>query len=293
MIRRMFGNTGLEVSVLGFGAMHISADKLSDKEAETLLHTVIDSGINLIDTARGYRSSEERIGKFLSGRRNEIVISTKIGYDIPGYEDWTYDCIVAGVDAALKRLQTDYIDIVHFHSCPLATLEQGDITRALEEAVRAGKVRSAAYSGDNEALGYAIASDRFNSVQCSVNLCDQTVIDHDLPALVQKEMGVIAKRPIANAPWRFDERPVGDYSEVYWTRWKQMDIDPNGIDWQELALRFTAFLPGVHSCIVGTSSLDHLLKNIELVNKGALPQEMVDTIRHAYQTNDSGWVSQC
>lgn len=293
MIRRQFGNTGMEVSILGFGAMHIPEDRMSDREAESLLHTVVDSGINLIDTARGYPSSEERIGKFLSGRRSEIVISTKIGYGIPGYEDWTYECIVAGVDAALKRLQTDYIDIVHFHSCPLETLQKGDITRALEEAVQAGKVRCAAYSGDNVELEYAINSDRFGSVQCSVNICDQKVIDHALPAAIEKGIGVIAKRPVANAPWRFEDRPVGDYSEEYWTRWKQMNMDPQGIDWQELALRFTAFLPGVHSCIVGTSKLEHLQKNIELVSKGALPEEMVNSIRQAYQANAKDWVSQC
>ena len=90
MEQRIFGNTGLKVSVLGFGAGHIGSENLPEQEAESLLHQVLDSGITLIDTARAYGLSEERIGKYLSRRRSEFVLSTKVGYGIDGFENWTY-----------------------------------------------------------------------------------------------------------------------------------------------------------------------------------------------------------
>ncbi|WP_442598816.1 aldo/keto reductase [Neobacillus sp. D3-1R] len=289
---REFGQTGLKVSVLGFGAGHIGDSKMDDSSAETLLNEVLDAGITLIDTARGYGLSEERIGKFLSKRRQEFVLSTKVGYSVPGFEDWTYDCIMAGVDLALKTMKTDYIDIVHLHSCPLETLQKGEVVEALQETVKTGKVRVAAYSGENEALEYAISTGAFGSIQTSINICDQRVIDNGLAQANTKSMGVIAKRPIANAPWRFNERPVGHYSEVYWERLQKMNLNPHGIDLGELALRFTAYLDGVSSCIVGTGNLEHLKHNVKLVEKGPLPVDMVNEIRAAFKRHDDNWIGQ-
>ncbi len=213
MEQREFGNTGIKVSVLGFGAGHIGSEHLPEKEVESLLNQVLDAGITLIDTARAYGLSEQRIGKYLSRRRKEFILSTKVGYGIDGYEDWTYDCVRAGIDEALRLLQTDYIDIVHLHSCPLGTLQWDEPLRALEEGVHDHKVLVAAYSGENEALEWAVESGRFGSVEHSINICDQRAIDNILEAAKAKGLGVIAKRPVANAPWRFTECPVSHYAE--------------------------------------------------------------------------------
>lgn len=107
MERRAFGQSGLWVTALGFGAMHLNDARTSDADAARLLNQVLDAGINLIDTARGYGMSEERIGCHIAHRRSEYVLSTKVGYGIPGFPDWTYDCIVAGVEAACQRMRTD------------------------------------------------------------------------------------------------------------------------------------------------------------------------------------------
>jgi aryl-alcohol dehydrogenase-like predicted oxidoreductase len=289
MLYRDFGKTGLRVSVLGYGAGQLGAPILSDVDAGRLLNEVIDLGITLIDTARGYGTSEERIGKYLKHRRHEIVLSTKVGYDIPGYSDWTYDCVHAGIDAALRRLQTDVLDIVHLHSCPRTTLEEGGSMRALEEAVQAGKVRVAAYSGENEALDWAVDSNRFGSVEHSLSICDQRVIDGALARSTARDLGVIAKRPVANAPWRFAECPKGEYAEEYWWRWSTMKLERRDLSWQELALRFAAFTPGVSSCIVGTTQLNHVQENISFLDAGPLTDDHVIAIRQAFQMNDPGW----
>jgi aryl-alcohol dehydrogenase-like predicted oxidoreductase len=286
---RDFGNTGLRVSVLGFGAGQLGAHALSDADAGIFLNTVVDMGITLIDTARGYGLSEERIGRHLKHRRHEIVLSTKVGYDIPGYSDWTYDGVRVGIDHALHRLQTDVLDIVHLHSCPRATLEDGGCVHALEKAVEAGKVRVAAYSGENEALDWAVDSGRFKSVEHSLNICDQRVIDGALARSAAKGFGVIAKRPVANAPWRYAECPKGTYAEEYWWRWNTMKLDRRDIRWQELALRFSAYTPGVSSCIVGTTQLNHVKENCSYLDAGPLALDHVQAIREAFHANDPGW----
>ncbi|MBC7917625.1 MAG: aldo/keto reductase, partial [Rhodoferax sp.] len=245
MKMRALGSTGLQVSVLGFGAMHLNDDRVSEADAGRLLNEVLDLGVNLIDTARGYGLSEERIGRHIAHRRNDYVLSTKVGYGIPGFADWTYDCIVAGVDAALGRMHTDVLDIVHLHSCPLHVLQQGEVVRALEDCQQRGKLRVVAYSGDEKELRWAIGSGRFGSVQTSVSLCDQANLVQHLPTALAGGVGVIAKRPLAGAVWRFAQRP-DDFAEgQYWDRFHAMGMDPAGLDWAELALRYAAFAPGV------------------------------------------------
>jgi aryl-alcohol dehydrogenase-like predicted oxidoreductase len=194
-----------------------------------------------------------------------------------------------GVDEALRLLRTDRIDVVHLHSCPLEVLERGEVIDALERAVEAGKVRVAAYSGDNEPLEWAVDSGRFGGVQTSINLFDQWAVERGLARAAAAGMTVIAKRPLANAPWRFAERPAGDYAEVYWERMRAMGLDPGDLSWDELALRWVAFLPGVSSCIVGTRRLENLRRNVEIVSRGPLPADVAAAVRSAFLAHGSDW----
>jgi aryl-alcohol dehydrogenase-like predicted oxidoreductase len=289
---RPFGRTGLSVPILGFGAGHVGDPAMDEGEVGRLLHGALDLGVTLIDTARSYGLSEERIGRHLAGRRDEFVLSTKVGYGIPGYEDWTGPVIAAGVDAALGRLRTDRIDVVHLHSCPLEVLERGEVVAALRAAVAAGKVRVAAYSGDNAPLEWAVASGAFGSIEVSVNLADQRAIERALPAAGERGLGVIAKRPAANAPWRFAERPAATDVALYWDRWRALGLDPGPYGWTELSLRFAAWREGVHCAIVGTSRLEHLRQNVEQVEKGPLPPETAEAIRAAFRVHGAGWEGQ-
>jgi len=286
--RAPFGTTGLQVTPLGFGAGHIGDPAQDEGRVEALLRTAVELGIVLFDTARSYGCSEERIGGHLRRFRDSIVLSTKLGYGVDGVPDWTGACVSAGVEDARRRLQTDVIDIVHLHSCPRDVLERGEVLDALATAVAHGKVRVAAYSGENDALAWAVADTRIGAVQTSVNPCDQWSLVHALPRAGERGLGVIGKRPLANAFWRFASRPHGEYAETYWLRWQELGIAsdalaPDELELDELVLRFSAFAPGVHTCIVGTASVDHLRRNAEIVAKGPLPAELVDRIRTAYR----------
>ncbi len=289
--QRAFGATGLRVSVMGFGGGHIGGDEISDAEAARVLHRALDLGINLVDTARSYDRSEERIGRALGSRRREVILSTKIGYGVEGIADWTAEIIPAGVTEALRKLRTDYLDIVHLHSCPVDVLRGSGVVEALLREVKSGRVRVAAYSGDNEALDWAIDSGAFGSVQCSYNICDQRVGYELLPRLKRKGLGVIVKRPLANAPWRRAVRPDGPSSGMYWDRFQAMGFADWSVDWSDVALRFAAFTDGVHSCIVGTGRAEHLERNAVSVARGPLDASVARKILDSYRGHDVGWKS--
>lgn len=288
--KRPYGKSGLMVSALGLGAMQIGDPSLEEARVVSLLNAAIDAGITLIDTARSYGLSEERIGRHLGSRRDDIVISTKLGYGIDGCQDWTGPCITAGIEQALRTMRTDRIDIAHLHSCPRATLERGEVITALERAKREGKVRAIAYSGDNDDLAYAVATGRFDGFMASLNICDQRVIDDVLPNIAAQ--GFIAKRPSANHPWRFNERPVGDYSEEYWLRWRAMALSSHGHDWGEIAIRFAMSPPQVSSAIIGTGSMEHLKQNIAWSDAGGLDSKWFGELRAAFRQHDRGWLGQ-
>jgi aryl-alcohol dehydrogenase-like predicted oxidoreductase len=287
--RRRFGDTGLQVSAVGLGAGQIGERDVSEADAAAVLQGALDLGVTLIDTARSYGASEERIGRHLGHRRGEFVLSSKGGAGVEGAPDWSVDAVTRSIEDSLRRTRSERIDVFHLHSCPVEVLRRGDLQDALDAAVAAGKVGVAAYSGDNEHLAAAAASGRFGSVEASVSIADQwnlrNVIGRDV------SLGVIAKRPIANAPWRFAERPVGNYAELYWERLRALEYDFGGLEPAELALRFTAYAPGVHSAIVGTAKLANLQRNLEAVEHGPLPAELQEHLDATWRRVGADWPS--
>jgi aryl-alcohol dehydrogenase-like predicted oxidoreductase len=197
--------------------------------------------------------------------------------------------VARGIDEALARLRTSWIDLVHLHSCPREVLERGEVVQALLEAVRAGKVRCAAYSGEEEALAWAIGSGAFGAVQASLSVCDQRILRGGLPAARGAGMGFLAKRPLADAPWRFAARPEGDEAEPYWLRLRAMRIDPGELPWAEWALRFSAFAPGVSCVLLGTRSVLHLEEAARALARGPLPEESRRAVEQAFLGADDGW----
>lgn len=288
MEKRKFGNTGFEVSIMGFGGGQIGDFAVPEHEVEKVLHTALDLGINFIDTARGYYASEDRIGRFLKDRKDEFILSTKVGYGIEGVEDWTYEAVTKGIDESLKWLQRDVLDIVHLHSCSKETIMNNGLDDALYEAKEKGKLKIAAYSGENEDLAWAVDSGRFASLQSSVNIFDQWGLKNVYPKAKERSMGTIAKRSIGNAPWRFSDHPKGEYCEEYWKRMKAMELD-FGERWLETALRFTAYAPGVDTMIVGTTNSEHLRDNVEQVNKGPLENDLVEKLKNVFAGYGSNW----
>lgn len=288
---RPFGATGLLVTPLGLGAQWLGDPAVPERDVEALLQAVQAAGINLIDTARSYGLSEQRLGRCLKPVRAQFVLSTKLGYDIAGEPDWSRECVRRGVDEALQRLQTDWIDIVHLHSCPLAVLQQGEVIQALQAAKQHGKIRCVAYSGENDALAFAIASGAFDSIQCSVNLLDQHSLHAMLPEALARGLGVLGKRPLANTVWQYPQQPERPDLQVYWQRWQQLapTIASEAYDRAELALRFAAFALPVHAVLVGTTRAARIADNVATVAKGPLSFALQQQIRMAYAAVGADW----
>jgi len=249
----------------------------------------LDAGVTLIDTARSYGLSEERLGRALAGRRERVVLSTKVGYGVPGVPDWTGRSVTDGVDAALLRLRTDRLDVVHLHSCELAVLERNGVAEALRSAVQAGKVRVSAYSGEGDALLWSVRSGLFGAVQCSVSVVDQAALDGAVAQAAARGIGVLGKRALGNAPWRFEARPPEPDVAEAWDRFRALRPDAGELGWPALFTRFAAFAPGVSAVLVGTASLAHLREAADAVEQGPLDPTRLGSLRGAFAGAGRGW----
>jgi aryl-alcohol dehydrogenase-like predicted oxidoreductase len=305
MNRTPFGRTGLEVSPLGFGAAEVGFFKADQDRVAGILNVLLDAGVNLIDTAAGYEGSEELIGRAVAHRRGEYILVSKCGTKVPQAEGrpWSEQLITKTVDASLRRLKADVLDVMLLHSCDLGTLKQGEALGALVKAREAGKIRFVGFSGDNEAAAWAAAHPDVAVIQTSVSIADQANIDGVLPVARKHNMGVMAKRPIANAAWLGASGRLGfydSYVKPYVDRLTRMNLKPadagfRGAEetaWPELALRFTLSQPGVHCAIIGTTNPDNARANIAYAEKGPLPQDAVAQIRQAFRRADPtrAWV---
>lgn len=307
MQKRTFGKTGLSVSPLGFGAAPVAYLQADRDRATKVLNELLDSGVNLLDTAASYPGSEEFLGQTIMHRRSEFILVSKCGQafdDLPG-EAWSAELVSATVDRALKRLQTDQLDVMLLHTCDEPVLRKGEAMGALVKAQQAGKVRFIGYSGDNEALAYAATLPEVQVIETSVNIADQWNIERGLALCEKNGIGVLAKRPIANAAWKDLSSQPGMYEKYaaeYTRRLSQMAITPQelGFDgdpatvWPEIALRFTLSIPGVHCAIIGTTNPDNARQNIAAARKGPLPTEAYEKLRAAFNKADANgdWIAQ-
>src|SRR5712691_9115719 len=226
MEQRRLGRTDIVASVLGFGGSEIGYQGASGRTVARVLGSALDAGLNVIDTAECYEDSETLIGKAIGSRRREFYLFTKCGH-AGGWSraDWRQAPLLASIERSLRRLATDYLDLVQLHSCSLAELRRGDAIGALEQARQRGLTRYIGYSGDGEAARYAVESGRFDTLQTSVSIADQEAIELSLPLARARELGVIAKRPLANAAWRSARKPAEPYYQPYWTRLRALDYE--------------------------------------------------------------------
>src|SRR5687768_4660266 len=209
-----FGNTGLVVSRLAFGAMTFGTGnipavyKVGDGDAARLVDRALDAGVNFFDTADAYAdgNSERMLGKILGARRPNVVVATKVGMRVgPGLLDTGLSRrhVLAACDASLARLGTDYIDLYIVHRFdPHTPLEE--TLAALDQLVRAGKVRYIAFSnwsawqaakavGIQEKNGYA----RFAGAQLYYSLVGRDAEHELMPFVEDAGIGTMIWSPLA------------------------------------------------------------------------------------------------
>ena len=246
---RPLGQSGLLVTPLGFGAFKIGRnekvkypqpyDLPDDAAVERLLNRVLDAGINLFDTAPAYGISEERIGKFVSYRRSEFVLSTKVGERFVNGEstfDFTGPGIRASVAASLRKLRTEVLDVVFVHSNgdDLTIQQQTDVVPTLQKLKHLGYLRAIGFSGKTPA-GATAALDWADVVMVEYHLNDTTHADV-IATAKSRGVGVVVKKGLASG-----------------------HLPPSE------ALRFVLANPHVASVIVGGLNLEHLQANVAAV----------------------------
>ena len=298
MEKRKFGKTNMEFSVLGFGGAEIGYNpNQTQAEVDELLNSALDSGLNVIDTAAAYKVSEELIGSAVANRRKDFYLLTKCGaLDAFTRFDWSKKGILETIENSLRLMKTDYLDIAQLHSCSAEILRQGDCIEGLLRAQEKGYTRFIGYSGDNEDAKTAIEIDVFDSLQTSVSIADQSPIDGNIPLAVEKGLGIIAKRPIANAVWRNSEKPADSYHHEYWDRIQKLKFDFLDKSLEEsisIALRFALSISGVSTMIVGTTKPNRWQENARYVAERNLSEEEFEAIHNRWrEVADENWIGQ-
>ena len=298
MEKRRFGKTDMNVSVLGFGGSEIGYEEASLASVSKLLNRALDAGVNVIDTAECYVTSEELIGNAISARRGDYYLFTKCGHERGwSYPDWCPSSLWKSIERSLKRLKTDHVDLLQLHSCSEDELRKGEVIEFLKRARERGYTRFIGYSGDSQAAVYAVKSGEFDTLQTSINIADQEALDLTLPLAKKRNMGVIAKRPVANVAWANGGRPPrNDYGYPYWERLQKLKYDFLRADLHEsvaTALRFVLTVSGVHTAIVGTTKPERFSKNSLALEAETLPIEVFENVRSRWrEIASSDWVGQ-
>jgi aryl-alcohol dehydrogenase-like predicted oxidoreductase len=289
---RRLGESGLVVSVVGLGTNNLGM-KLDAEQSREVVHAALDEGITLFDTADVYGASEERLGELLEGRRGDVILATKFGGDVrtrglSNGEDWdargSRRYIVRAVEASLRRLRTDWIDLYQLHRPdPLTPIEE--TLTALD--VRAGKVR---YLGSSNFTGWEVAEaewiartkglNRFVSAQNEYSLLNRAIEDDLVPALEHYGVGLLPYFPLASglltgkyrrgqsapegsriAAWGREESLTEEMFDV--VEGLEAFAHSRGIDLLDVAIGGLAAQPAVSSVIAGATSREQVVANVK------------------------------
>ncbi|MEU5548590.1 MULTISPECIES: aldo/keto reductase [unclassified Micromonospora] len=299
MTYRRLGDSGLVVSVVGIGCNNFGR-KLDLDGTRAVVDAALDVGINFFDTADIYGephgASEAQLGAALKGRRDDVVIGTKFGMSMGGGNGRDFSVrgsrryVIRAVEASLRRLDTDYIDLYQFHEPDPGTPIEETLT-ALDDLVRAGKVR---YLGNSNFAGWQIAdadwtaktrgTARFVSAQNHYSLLNRDAEIEVLPACERFGLGMLPFFPLANGLLtgkykRGEAPPAGSRlagGGRYAQRLAAADWDTiegieayaaeRGVSMLHVAIGGLAAQPAVTSVIAGATTPDQVRANAEAGN---------------------------
>ncbi|MFD8558371.1 aldo/keto reductase [Streptosporangium canum] len=296
---RILGGTGIEVSAHCLGTMMFGAAGNSDHdECVRIIHAALDQGINFVDTADMYSAgeSEEIVGKALRGRRDDIVLATKVHFRMgegPNRSGNSRRWIVKEVEESLKRLQTDWIDLYQVHR-PDHTTDIEETLSTLTDLVHQGKIRAfgcSTFPAEEIVEAHHVAERRglmrFRTEQPPYSLLARGIETSVLPVCQRLGMGVLTWSPLASgfltgryrkgqpidlttgraalAPARFDPALPVNVTKLNIVEQLMEVADGIGCSLPDLAVAFTVAHPGVTSVIVGPRTMNQL----EALLKGA------------------------
>lgn len=299
------GRIGLAVSRLGYGTMELrhtgtpARPHLDWAAAGALLNDVLDKGINYIDTSPTYGPAEELIGEFLSGRREEFTLSTKTGFmidELPARRHvFTKEVVRRGVEWSLRRLKTDYVDVIQLPGSPTPAelIELGTLDE-LKAMQAEGKCRFLGISGWLPNLAGHVGWGAFDVYQIpysAVELDNESIITEAAHA----DIGTVVRGGVAQGSVSEtqrvevspDDRRVQDQDSENRARWTNAGLDDllDGRTRGEFMIRYVLSNPDVDTAIVGTSDRTHLEENVAAAARGPLPPEIYSRARDRLNAN--------
>lgn len=307
---RRLGKSGLTVSVVGLGCNNLGrANTATESQAGTdaVVTAALDAGVTLFDVADSYGRepglSEAMLGKALAGRRDEAVVATKFGMDMRGANGPDFGArgsrryIIRAVEASLRRLGTDWIDLYQFHT-PDPRTPIDETLSALDDLVTSGKVR---YLGHSNRAGWQIAEAefvaraaggaRFISAQNHYNLLDRRAELEVIPAAEAFGLGVLPYFPLANGlltgKYSPDTAPEGSrlshtrtnlVHDADWGQLKRFSAfaDERGLTEIQVAFSWLAAQPAVSSVIAGATRPEQIRQNAAAVAWVPAPDELAE-----------------
>ena len=292
------------VSRLGVGLVEIGRESGPDAVAKAgrILNAALDAGINFLDTAECYEWSEERIGLTIAHRRHEYILATKVGHVPTGMsgKPWTAEAVRDSIEHSLAVMETDYVDLVQVHAYDAPHPPPDEVLRAVEDARDAGKTRFIGFSHENEEADWAVESGLFDTLQTAFSLVDQRARHGLFQRARARGMGIIVKRPIANAVWGknlvegyYSSDGVADQLLERASLMQQIGAVAGAPDDPiELALGFVLAHDAVDTAIVGTGNPEHMLANVDIVEKRLpLDEAVVAELHRRYDHVGKDWPS--
>lgn len=221
--KRTLGKTGLEISVLGYGCGGVWGTPLvSEKDAISFVHAAVDLGVNFFDTGSSYckGNAEIRLGKALKNlNRDKLIIGTKAGSQIAEngklYKDFSKTAIMKNIDQSLKKLGTDYVDLLQYHSPFLSDLND-EMWEILVNIKKSGKARFVGVSSDGEVLKRSLDINVLDVFMTTFN-----VVNRENKETIERAhtlgVGVLIKSPMAHSTYNSEllEFPVSVNSGIY------------------------------------------------------------------------------
>lgn len=281
MRTRRLGSTGLEVSEVAFGAWQLGNDDswggMDDKTAHSLVNEALDHGINLFDTAPNYADtkSERLLGEILRGKREDVVLVSKFGHRPDGPKEFTVEWFWPSLEASLKRLQTDYLDVLLLHNPYLGMYEGSDpLWEAMEKAREQGKIRHYGASLDFAAeVAACLKNTKSEVLEILFNIFHQDV-RNAFTLVRERDAGTIVKVPL-DSGWLTGRFDANSRFEGIRSRWSAEQITQRAAlvarlgwlveDGSELAQKAIAFLLSYEeiTCVIpGIRSHEHLQSNL-------------------------------
>ncbi|MBE0534843.1 MAG: aldo/keto reductase [Phycisphaerae bacterium] len=290
MQTRILGRTGAEVARLGFGAMELRGRRIwngrpvTNRQAETILNAVLDSGIDVIDTSYDYGESEEAIGMFIASRRREYYLATKCGCTVVyrGAHDetphiWTKSNLLHNLETSLKRLKTDCIDIWQLHNPTVDDVEHNNLLEVMDRARSQGKVRWLGISTTLPEIETFLTWDCFDVFQIPYSAF-QMEHDEAISKAAHAGCGTLIRGALAQGQPGISYRG----QRQRWLPWHKANLDelrsPNETPTQFL-LRFALAHPDIHTLLVGTLNPDHLAEDLKAVEEGPLFQDVYREVK--------------